>query len=322
MDKSRLIRSEDIPKSLWSISDGCLNLPPDLVAAWEHLLDVGGLRAEAMKAIEKDVIGGEGDEVTNQHLASKFTGSCARIQLAMLDPNEKIPDVANAFAKLFSGGRVLLTDVPSGSGAAALTILSTIAELRRQNKIPRIPLTVILVGGEISPLAREYSVKGLNAILEVLNAQAIWVEFEFISWDVLCKYSTVSLIKRITILGDTCSARALVLANFSGFLHSGTNWKKAAPQIESLFMHSQDSQSLAIWLEPKKGNDDESNGFLYRIRRWFVEKLPELTGSKSGLDGIGNMGMDSSHAQHPLRIGHKFRVNLAVQRFDLPLRGE
>lgn len=316
------MRAGDIPETLWRLDDSCLQLAPDLVRAWEHLLDLGGLRPEAMKPVSEDVIGGKDVDATNQHLASKFTGSSARVQLAILDPNEKVSDVADAFAQIFSGGNVLLADVPSGSGAAALTILSTIAELRRQHRMPRVPLNIKLVGGELSPLAREYSSKAMETIMSSLNEQAIWVEFEFVAWDVLCKFSTRGLIRRITILGDKCSARALVLANFSGFLQGGTNWKKASPQIESLFLHSQEANSLAIWLEPKTNKVlDAGNGFFSRLRSWFADRLSELlvVGDES-FPVVRNLGIDDAQAQHPLRSEQKFRVNLAVQRFDLPFK--
>jgi hypothetical protein len=40
--------------------------------------------------------------------------------------------VADAFARVFAGNKVFLADLPCGSGAATISILTTLAELRKQ----------------------------------------------------------------------------------------------------------------------------------------------------------------------------------------------
>lgn len=240
----------------------------------------------------------------------------------MLDPNNDLPKVADAFARVFSGGTVLLTDVPCGSGAAALSILSTIADLRRQERLPRYPLTVKLVGGELSEFARDYASSGTKHVLTALNRQAIWVEPEFLSWDALSKFSTADLIKRLILLGENCSARALVLANFSGFLQGNSKWNEAAPQFEDLFIHSRDVQSVAIWIEPQTNTVlDEKGGFYSRLFKWFRGKFSALI--KKGEEEqfqVSHVGISEAQVQHPLREEQQFRVNLAVKHFDLPVK--
>ncbi len=323
MSKKRLIRKEDLPRSLWDAEQSRLHLSPDLVRTWQHLLDTGDLYATAIHPAPKNVIGGTDKTATDQHLAWRVSGSAARVQLAMLDPNNDLPKVADAFAKVFSGGTVLLTDAPCGSGAAALSILSTVADLRRQERLPRYPLTVKLVGGELSEFARDYASLGTQHILAAMNEQAIWVEPEFLPWDALSKFSTADLIKRLILLGEGCSARVLVLANFSGFLHGNSKWNEAAPQFEDLFIHSRDVQSVAIWIEPKTNLVlDEKGGFFSRVLKWFSFKFSELI--KKGEEEqfqVGHVGVSEAQVQHPLREEQQFRVNLSVKHFDLPVNG-
>jgi hypothetical protein len=323
MSKKRLVRQEDLPHTLWDADRSLLHLSPDLISTWHHLLDTGDLYATAIKPAPENVIGGIDKVATDQHLAWRFTGSSARVQLAMLDPNNDLPEVADALARAFSGGTVLLTDVPCGSGAAALSILSIVAELRRQERFPRFPLTVKLVGGELSEFARDYASLGIQHLLATLNEQAIWVEPEFLSWDALSKFSTADLIKRLILLGEGCSARVLVLANFSGFLQGKSKWNDAAPQFEDLFVHSRDLQSVAIWIEPQTNSVlDKNGGFFCRVLKWFSFKFSGLI--KKGEEEqfqISYVGISEAQVQHPLREDQQFRVNLAVKHFDLPVNG-
>jgi hypothetical protein len=283
------------------------------------MLGEAGASDMAMQPVPDNVIGGIDKKATDEHLAWRFSGSCARVQLAMLDPHNHLSEVADAFARVFSGGTILMADVPCGSGAAAMSILATVAELRKRGCVPRQPLYVKLVGGELSEFARGYASDGLLNIMSALNEQAIWVQPEFHSWDALCKFSTADLIRRLTLLGDGCSARALVLANFSGFLNSNGKWKEAAPQFESLFVHSRDKQSVAVWIEPQTNAVlNENGGFFSRLLIWFRSKFGEqMKPEESGKFIIGNLGLTSVDTQHPLRADQLFHVNLVVQRFDL-----
>jgi hypothetical protein len=268
---SRLIRKEDLPETLWRQGDRVLILPPDLIRTWLALLDRHNLRALAMQRDGTGgCIGGISREATNKHLAWRFTGSTARVQLAMLDPESHMPNVADAFAQIFSGGRVALADLPCGSGAAAITILTVLAELRRQSRVPREPLDVTIIGGEISADARGYASEGLDEIREALEAQAISVQSVLLPWDVCNDISNTDLIRQLTIHCNGCSARMLVLANFSGFLQHEGKWNDAQPQFDELFRHSRAQRSSVVWIEPHMNEVlPETGGLFRRVTNWL-----------------------------------------------------
>src|SRR5690242_15726724 len=233
---NRLIHDEDLPESLWRQSDRVLKLSPELIRAWLALLDRYDLRTLAMQQDGAGgCIGGMSREATNEHFAWRFTGSSARVQLTMLDPESHMPHVADAFAQFFAGGCVAMADLPCGSGAAALTILTVLAELRRQGRVPREPLDVTLIGGEISEHARGYAADGLNEVRAALETQAIGVRPHFVHWDVCNQISNTDLIRQLTIHCNGCASRMLVLANFSGFLQHDKKWNDAQPQLDELF---------------------------------------------------------------------------------------
>ena len=321
MKPARLIPPAELPESLWRKETKCLLLPPSLVSAWQQLLEAEGLLELALQPTPENLIGGGSKEVTDDHLTWRFTGSSARVQMAMLDPLDKLDRVADVFAKTFSGGRVFLADLPCGSGAAVLTILCAIAELRRSRRIPRSPLYLTVLGGELSEFARAYAQKAINGLIESLRAEGIFVDADFLHWNACDKFSNADLIKELTLRSAGCAARMLVLANFSGFLQSSGKWDAAKAQFDALFLHSRDENSCAIWIEPLTNNVIKTGGgFFDRLVNWFKKQFGELPQTVS-LEGEGNQpiyGASEAHAQHPLRPGHLFRSNLAVVRFDLP----
>jgi len=315
----RLIKPEDIPPSLWSPEGGVVHLAPSLVNTWRALLAHANIYDKALLQTPDNIIGGMTKEATDEHLAWRFSGSSARVQLGVLDPRGKLSAVSDAFARVFSGGVVLIADLPCGSGAALLTILSTIAELRRESRLPRQPLTVKIVGGEISESAREYAQIGIEHIKDSLAEQAIWVSAEFVHWNVLDKLSTGDLNRTLTIAGIGCTARILVLANFSGFLESDSNWNKAKLQLENIFINCRDNESYAIWIEPQTNKVVRSGGLFAKLTR-FINELLKFKSEDSDQDPIPVIELEGGKAevQHPLRADHKFNVALAIRRFTLP----
>lgn len=318
---ARLIQPVDIPETLWHTSKECLSLAPDLLAAWRHLLQHAGIEGKALEPVPEGKIGGLTKEETDDHLAWRFSGSSARVQLGLLDPRNELSGVTDAFAKVFSGGNVLLADLPCGSGAAVLTLLASIAELRRQARIPRHPLHVKVVGGELSEFARDYASRAMNHIKEALAEQAIWISAEFLPWNALDKFSTADLTNRLTVLGQECSARIMVLANFSGFLQGDGKWREALPQFESLFVHGRSQNSFVLWIEPQTNKVLGLGGFFSRAIVWF-KKLFSAHQTQDEQDAlvVGNLGKSTAGVQHPLK-DHQFDVHLVIQRFDLPLIG-
>ena len=319
---SRLIKPADIPKTLWHAETTCLHLAPTLRKAWEYLLLHAGLEEKAQQPVPEGKIGGLSKEETDDHLAWRFSGSSARVQLSLLDPENKLTGVADAFAIVFSGGTVLLADLPCGSGAAALTLLANIAELRRQGRIPRSPLNVKLVGGELSEFARSYANLATEHIKNELAEQAIWVSAEFLPWNALDRFSTADLTNRLTVLGQDCSARLIVLANFSGFLQGEGKWKEALPQFESLFLHGRAQNSFVLWIEPQTNKVLGTGGFFSRAIDWFLKRFSVLQ-TKDEQDAlvVDNLGKSAANVQHPLKKHHQFNVQLVVQRFNLPFNG-
>jgi hypothetical protein len=315
----RLISKEMIPGSLWNNEESTMYLPPQLVSIWTMLLDKYGLREKAMQPAPEGFEGGISKEDTDSHLAWKFTGSSARVMLSIIDPHEELPEISDAFIRTFSGNKVFLADLPCGSGAASISILSVLCELRKQGRLPRMPLEVVIVGGEISKYAQNYAKEALESLMGELEEQAITIVFDVIGWDVCNQFSNTDLIRYLTLKSQHSATKLLMLANFSGFLQGRGKWKEAKKQFEELFRHSREENSIALWIEPRKNNVISQGGFMPRLVTWFRQFFREFLPT-SGENDDNNIYAESiAQVKHPLCEG-TFRNQIVVVRFDLPLK--
>lgn len=313
--KNRFIKTETLPDSLWCDKSENILLPNQLVDLWKGLLNENSLLDLAKEKAPKGFEGGISKEDTDKHLAWRYNGSCARVILSLLDPKAKLSEVSDAYASIFAGNKVFVADLPSGSGAAIVSILFTLYELRKNNVLPRHPLEITIMAGEISETARGYLLKQLEDLKGVVEEQAIWIKFEILEWDTLSKVSTVDLIKRMTLLSQDCHARILLLTNFTGFLESSGNWKKAKPQFDDIFLHSRDSLSTAIWIEPQRKNVVP---FFARAIKWLKESFKNLIGDQAELEDSSWYAQTEAKCKQPIKEG-SFPVRLTVMRFDLPV---
>lgn len=310
---SRLIPKDLIPTTLWDDKSSTLHLPPQLVSGWKFLLEKYGLLDKAKTQAPEGFEGGMNKEDTDNHFAWRFGGSSSRVMLSMLDPKQSLHRISDAFTQFFSGNKVFLADLPCGSGAASISILSVYCELRKQGLVPREPLDVTIIGGEISKFAQIYANEGLTCLIKDLEEQAINIEFEITDWDVCDPFLNAQLINRLTLRSQGCAAKVLVLANFSGFLQRNNKWDMAKKQIDELFRFNLGDSSVALWIEPNKNNVTNSGGFIFRLIEWFKGKFASIHSSDTDYQET------SAEVKHPLNE-EIFRTNLVVVRFDLPTR--
>jgi hypothetical protein len=317
---SRLIPKAMIPETLWNKPEYALYLPSQLISSWKFLLNKYGLMEKANVNAPEGFEGGMSKEDTDNHLAWRFTGSSARVMLCMLDPKEELAEISDVFSRIFSANEVFFADLPCGSGATSLSILTTLCELRKQRCVPREPLHIVIVGGEISKYAQQYATEAISCLIPELEAQAITIEFRIMDWDVCDKISNTDLIKQLTLQSQHCPTKLLMLSNFSGFLQKDGKWESSKKQFDELFRHSRDKNSIALWIEPLKNNVVGVGGFMPRLIKWFRDAF-KLIQQKDEDDYSKQIAESSAEAYHPLN-NTKFRVNLSVVRFDLPLGRE
>lgn len=314
----RLLDPALLPASLWNPVSQTLLLPPALAQAYKTVIDRHGLRELAeSRDLKNSPIGGLDREKTDQHFAQAFDGSVARVQLAVTDPKNEVSRASNAFFQTLSGNRVCITDAPCGAGAAAFAFLSVIAELRACQVLPRLPLDVHLIGAEISEQAKYYAAELIKELRPFFESQAIFVEEEFISWDITNKLSNTDLIHRMTLFSNNLLKRLLILANLSGFLEKNNKRKAAQPQIEELFRHASGNNSLAIWIEPQMNQVINESGLFARLIKWITGPFNPFSRINTDGDVSKPFLLSECRFQSPLNPEKNNCVRLAVMRLDL-----
>jgi hypothetical protein len=227
----RLIKVNELPHSLWFpeyVSNarpdrkGIVKLPEQLRVAYHSSLIKCGL-LEAATALDDDgedegAIGGLEQGAAEEHFATRFSGSVARMQLYALDPLNNFATILDSLVATFSTGKVSILDIPFGVGASSVSIISVLAELRKEGVLEARPVVVDVLGGELDPKAISIS-KGLIAALSPWwKEQNIDTRFSAQEWDILSGDSTIDLMDKWNEEASERDRCALVGGNFSGFL--------------------------------------------------------------------------------------------------------
>lgn len=319
MTAPRLLHPDSLPRTLWDRGDQCVLIPevigePYRAAIHRHAL----LELALARTGEDSPVGGLTQQATDAHFAQQFDGSLARAELAMLDPLDDVSHVSDCFVRLLSGGKVAILDIPSGAGALALSLLATAAELRARGTLPRHPLYVTVVAGELSRFAQQYASELFAEVELGLRAQAIWVNHVQVLWDATDALSTSALVSRFIRESIGAERRQVVVSNFSGFLSRSGNQRKAEPQLEEIFRYAAEPKTSAAWLEPQTNAAVSSGGVLSgmaRAVRTVMSRFAKIVApSRARDDGVTQTGASFVPV---LRPNARARVRLAVLRFEL-----
>jgi len=314
--EQRLLDASLLPPTLWDSASQTLILPSSLSQAYAALIDRYNLRSlAASRSSDDPPEGGISQERTDQHLAQAFSGSVARAQLAFLDPKSDIVATSNAYLGTLAGNRVTIVDAPCGAGAAAFSFLSSVAELRAREVLPREPLDVTLIGAELSDPARKYAEEIFLGIQPFLEEQGIFVKVDFVSWNVTNALSNTQLIKKMVVSSSTNPNQLLIVANFNSFLVRSGKRGEAEPQLTELFRHASGPKSVALWIEPYMNRAISPGGILPWLRQKISTAWREFAREKSP---IGEpIPMSSALFRLPLNSSETSWARLAVIPIDL-----
>jgi hypothetical protein len=319
-DPERIVPVDDLPDSLWR--DAKLFIAPALAEAYCDLVRARDLsKLAAARDSKSPPVGGLTREQADKHLAQGFDGSVARTALALLDPKCEVARVADALATACAGGRLAILDVPSGAGAFSLSVLCGLAELRAVGVVPRLPLDVVVVGGEISPYASAHATDLFRSLVPRLAEQAIHVSHKTVKWDVCSADSTAQLLKRFVADADEADRKLVAVSNFTGFLGKTGKRKQAEPQLQTIFRLSSGPTSTCIWLEPQTNVATQRGGVL----QWVADTVRRLPGVERFFEApTESGGSEAFHSKtealfaRPLSPRETATARLAVLRFDLP----
>lgn len=289
-----------------------LLLPVSLVDAYSDVITASGLYAKTQEnRPDPSPVGGPTQEQSDEHFAHSFDGSAARVQLVQLNPRGEMPTAAASLGRLLSGGDLCLVDLPSGAGAGALTLLTVLAHLRLTNILPRQPLNVRLMWGEISDPARAYSLEMLQRIDLQLRAQGIQVTVDAFHWDVLSDLSNQNLLEKIAQTRLHFPQTLLFVSSFSGFLHRAGKLKEAETNLHAIFKFCSGDLNAMVWIEP--ATNGVISEFVQSIVK-FVAKIPLFARFANPTEPSE---ISRANFMSPLVQGLVPRVNAVAMRMDL-----
>jgi hypothetical protein len=112
---TRLLGSFDIPSMLWRRDEETLLLPHTICRAYRGMLEAKGLISLAESGqCDDGPVGGINERDTQKHFATRFATSAARVQLAMLDPNDELQNASDLFVRALAGGALDCSTFPAG----------------------------------------------------------------------------------------------------------------------------------------------------------------------------------------------------------------
>lgn len=307
----RVVAPSEIPTTMFNVAESTLFFPSLLGTAYRAVSEVTGNLPLAMTPSHDGETGGASAAEASRHFATAFSGSCARLKLAVLDPYEQLAEASNLFFRSFAGGRVGLLDAPCGAGAATAALLATLAELRRLEVIPAQPLDVFLVGGDISPDALNYAERMLESMRDDLRAQAIFVHPTFRRWDLMDEISTTKLLHTWMVAAPDCRDHFMLTANFSGFLHEGSRLHAARERLGEMFRWAAVRRSTVAWIEPQTNAAMKS--MWPRLFKGLLAKVAGFFFPTSGEPSMQPLCTEARF-EHPLRIGSRHNVRLSLMR--------
>ena len=251
--------------------------------------------------------GGVTSEATNQHFARNFSGSCARVEFVALDPIEVFRTSRDVFVRLLAGGDLHLLDLPCGAGAASATLLCLAAELRQQGRLPRQPLRVAVLGGDLSAPALRIHRRLYWKLIPRLREFGILARSAVESWDVEDSDQTTALLTRWVKRRPAHAGCAVIAANFSGFLSHKV--KDCRDQLREILRHAGIQRAEVLWIEPRTNSATEK-----LFPAWAKEVLPKVPKMR------GTWGDKPRTAEclvvHPIQRRSQFTVRAAAMHLS------
>lgn len=235
--------------ALWL--DEAVNIGTELSNAYQSRLtaeDLMGLAAEAQNA--KGEPGGATDEESDKHFAWRFSNSAGRSVYVCTDPLETLGSVSQVVSESLLGGDVLIVDVPCGSGAGALGLLSALYEQRKSRQLPTLPLNVTLIAGDYSGRSRAHMGALVSSLSQRLATQQINLLLVAHHWDASDIRSSASLIDLVVQHAGNAQRVFLLVSNFSAALADAGLKVSFEHFLSQYSSRVRAFPSVICWLEP------------------------------------------------------------------------
>lgn len=305
----RVLPPELVPREIWAADT--LKLPPLLVDEYVKELDDRSLRERSTTVVHGQIHGGESDEETLEHFALRFAASAGRVEYASLGPASSFADLSDALLTTFSEGNVALLDIPCGTGAGTVGLITLLIELRRRLVLPRLPLTVTVCAGDYSRKALEIFDSMMRRVIDPAAEHAIILEYQALDWDATRGDHTARLINAWLAATPAATEHVVLVTNFSGALHNQQAFDAFSPSLEQILSRL-GPRSTVVWIEP--ATKSAVRGVLRRVVTFLTSRIPWFA-TVEPTPGAPPLMEAQYRLQHPVNAT-LFDSNVAIVRFD------
>lgn len=260
----------DPPQEL--LSGSLYELPQILAMAYAEELKSRRLYTKAIGPRPTGLIGGSTNTEQRSYFAHNFCTSAIRPQTILLSKKIRQARLIDDILVNYAQGRVALLDIPAGSGATTLGFLTTLATLRKSNRIPSFPLTIDITAADRSEYALNIYRMLLDRLIPKLKQSGIVATMDPVPWDATQLDQTEQLCGRWLTQSNPMIRRIILVSNISGV----TKGKFSADYLSS-FIHiltrSMSTTKRLHWIE--FGSKNHESG--YRFLKWIVNTLSSRT---------------------------------------------
>ena len=240
------------------------------------LIKRGALEECQANAFGRGEIGGEDAESARRHFISRFPNSASRMCYIVENPRKDCDCISEELLDSFFEGTLCILDLVGGTGAAVVSVLCCIDEMRRKNLRPMLPLNINVFAADISRHALSIYEEMLEEIESFLPESGIAISWKTEVWDARDVSATAALCDRY--LHQTRGNELFVIVStLSGIRNKGLD------NVSRSFLHVTErisnNPSTFIWIEPhgRSGIDfiSKAASLILDLGYWFTNKTPE-----------------------------------------------
>lgn len=163
-----------------------------------------------------------------------------------------------------------MLDIPCGTGAGSCGLVATLIELRASNVMPRLPLSLSVLGGDFAERAREICGQMLADLEQPALAEGIRLRFSVAEWNATQTDVTAKLVDEWFAQSQDAEEFVVLVSNFSGHLKNAATFSDFSPCLEHVLARLHGKRATLLCIEPEM---KQAESVFQRLKQFFSTLL-------------------------------------------------